>query len=1124
MNVQYGVQGESRLRPGPPPGPSSSFQGRDPPLYSFDADEGPDHMGAMKQGERRKKKKKKHHEKPLYCLGVHIGDDELVRLTVCVDGAIRAIPDHNGSTKHSTLITFTSDNVFQHLKYGAEIPKSPSGGCPGSHNSVQDEPSPFTFDCGMGRNGIGRLLGRSYSSLSNSEKVDVFPNLAIVGDLDTGRAMLQVRDRFFSPEEIFAALFRHLRSYAETFLKSNRVKQAVVTTSSSRDMFHLQSIKLAGRIAGFREVSVVEEAVSAYTYFYHKQFLAKGTTWESDHDPIRDTSLVDGSEEDVCYLAVFVIASGTVEYTLLRRVMKHGFVEPDSLDSSDTEERSLEEKVDVRLKTVWSSGKFPATDLKTFEEGLRSIVDDMPEADRDISNAVLYYDALFSERQTLPPVKKKEEDGKEKERVDPISGMNRIIMNAFPKIRLLNFENVSGADATAAGAALQGQVMVIGPFWGIDDWADATPNEIVATLYRPSTEPSAEEEEEQQAAFVEKGTSFPLHACFPFQSISNYRMNYQNEPMCLRLIERSPGTKMLPAIEKTLLEFTLDITSYDGKKYGDVVMLELEVNRHGTLKAKMCPSNPSQSERILEMAIASSVTRKELELMFERLRECIKDDCKPQRIAKEEPQTPNPNPLTAEEIERIIDVEFLANKSSSDEFNFPSKSHSAEPTAFHRSTSRAFPERVPYGTSSYKTQQQLSCCVPEPGVSSTTTLGGMPSTNGVPYAHPRRTTHGTTPSTTPARRSSLDMPPCSSFDGMSEDPRSGVAYGKVSSYPYHPSPYGMVSSLPYHLHQHPQPTSPYGMSASSPYGHTNHQSPYLTYGLAAFYNHHASYRMGSPRPGPYGSSPSLQHTFSASHGKGKGKRGGYASSSPQIPNGTTLYRARSSTMAHMHGGSPVINIDDDEKVNLISDVENDGNPPISRGEGRRPHHGEKRGFKKQERKRPREEGVRFNDGSKRGLVAEVDLTGDETGVRGEDIFMQKEIAGRRREITVQGELTAAQKETSVLKKMSMLPGMGPPASTTTTTAKTTTKKVGKGGIAESEEDTKGGIAELESSNRIRYEDGEEDEGQAGDDKRPELHKEMNPKRVRRESTIEDVKSWSERLIQTVVEACSGSRI
>lgn len=109
--------------------------------------------------------------------------------------------------------------------------------------------------------GIKRLLGKTYREALEHGELDRMV-LQVQPDGETGRCVLEVGDRQVRPEEVCAAILRHIRDAAERTV-GVKFTSAVISVPAYFDSIAVGATCEAAKLAGFQTVHAVPEPVAA---------------------------------------------------------------------------------------------------------------------------------------------------------------------------------------------------------------------------------------------------------------------------------------------------------------------------------------------------------------------------------------------------------------------------------------------------------------------------------------------------------------------------------------------------------------------------------------------------------------------------------------------------------------------------------------------------------------------------------------------------------------------------------------------------------------------------------------------------------------------------------------------
>ncbi len=105
---------------------------------------------------------------------------------------------------------------------------------------------------------IKRFMGRRYNEVS--EEMKMVPFKVVEGP--KGKAMVEIRGKQYSPEEISAVILQKLKSAAEAYL-GEKVEEAVITVPAYFNDAQRQATKDAGKIAGLNVKRIINEPTAA---------------------------------------------------------------------------------------------------------------------------------------------------------------------------------------------------------------------------------------------------------------------------------------------------------------------------------------------------------------------------------------------------------------------------------------------------------------------------------------------------------------------------------------------------------------------------------------------------------------------------------------------------------------------------------------------------------------------------------------------------------------------------------------------------------------------------------------------------------------------------------------------
>src|SRR5712671_6592734 len=107
---------------------------------------------------------------------------------------------------------------------------------------------------------IKRLMGRRFEEAEVQKAIKVLPYKVVKGD--DGLAMVEIRDKRYSPPEISAFILQKMKQTAEDYL-GEKVTEAVITVPAYFNDSQRQATKDAGRIAGLNVLRIINEPTAA---------------------------------------------------------------------------------------------------------------------------------------------------------------------------------------------------------------------------------------------------------------------------------------------------------------------------------------------------------------------------------------------------------------------------------------------------------------------------------------------------------------------------------------------------------------------------------------------------------------------------------------------------------------------------------------------------------------------------------------------------------------------------------------------------------------------------------------------------------------------------------------------
>ena len=235
------------------------------------------------------------------CIGVYIEGK-----------GVEIIPNRMNERTIPSIVTFTSEEILagdQTINYIVKEPK----------NSVY---------------GVKRLIGLDYKDKKVQDDIKLWP-FDVVKSNDNNSPMILIKrngieERYY-PQEISAFILKRLKSIAEDYLE-RPVKYAVITVPAYFNNNQREATKLAGELAGFKVLRIINEPTAAalgygldekYGKLYQTTILNDFLKLEENNDNC-DT-LTEIEEVNEKNILVFDLGGGTFDVSLVNILNKETF-------------------------------------------------------------------------------------------------------------------------------------------------------------------------------------------------------------------------------------------------------------------------------------------------------------------------------------------------------------------------------------------------------------------------------------------------------------------------------------------------------------------------------------------------------------------------------------------------------------------------------------------------------------------------------------------------------------------------------------------------------------------------------------------------------------------------------
>ena len=229
--------------------------------------------------------------KDSYIYGIDLGTTNSC-ISIWRNNKIEIIPDENGRTTIPSVVAYT--NVSQYVGYDAKNQKEIN-----SDNVFYE---------------VKRLIGRRYDDPIIHDEMEML-SYKIVDDGRGGIGLQStiMNNKIFTPEEISAQILIKLKSMAKRYMKTENIKDVIITIPANFNDGQRQATKDAAIIAGLNPILLLNEPTAASLAYgmhnrskvikYHKT----ETTDKTD----------DYNDDDFMKILVYDFGGGTLDVSLL---------------------------------------------------------------------------------------------------------------------------------------------------------------------------------------------------------------------------------------------------------------------------------------------------------------------------------------------------------------------------------------------------------------------------------------------------------------------------------------------------------------------------------------------------------------------------------------------------------------------------------------------------------------------------------------------------------------------------------------------------------------------------------------------------------------------------------------
>jgi molecular chaperone DnaK (HSP70) len=219
-----------------------------------------------------------------YIYGIDLGTTNSC-ISIWRNNKIEIIPDENGRTTIPSVVAYT--NLSQYVGYDAKNQKEIN-----SDNVFYE---------------VKRLIGRRYDDPVIRDEMELLSYQIV----DDGRGGIGIQstimnNRVFTPEEISAQILIKLKSMAKRYMKTEHVKDVIITIPANFNDGQRQATKDAAVIAGLNPILLLNEPTAAsLAYGMHNR--SKVIKYHKD----------EKIDEDFMKILVYDFGGGTLDVSLL---------------------------------------------------------------------------------------------------------------------------------------------------------------------------------------------------------------------------------------------------------------------------------------------------------------------------------------------------------------------------------------------------------------------------------------------------------------------------------------------------------------------------------------------------------------------------------------------------------------------------------------------------------------------------------------------------------------------------------------------------------------------------------------------------------------------------------------
>lgn len=227
-----------------------------------------------------------------YIYGIDLGTTNSC-ISIWRNNRIEIIPDENGRTTIPSVVAYT--NISQYIGHDAKNQKEINS------NNVFYE--------------VKRLIGRRFDDpVVQNESEMLAYKIVDDGNGGIGLQSSVMGNKIFAPEEISAQILMKLKSMAKRYMKTDKVRDVIITIPANFNDGQRQATKDAAIIAGLNPILLLNEPTAAsLAYGMHNR--SKVIKYHKDENSNKSEDSYDNS--DFMKILVYDFGGGTLDVSLL---------------------------------------------------------------------------------------------------------------------------------------------------------------------------------------------------------------------------------------------------------------------------------------------------------------------------------------------------------------------------------------------------------------------------------------------------------------------------------------------------------------------------------------------------------------------------------------------------------------------------------------------------------------------------------------------------------------------------------------------------------------------------------------------------------------------------------------